>query len=120
MSEVNDGKQLGHPFLIYTLARIGLLLAVGVGCYLLGARSILLIVLAFVLSGLLSYVLLDRSRSQAGMRVGSYFARLNSRIDSSAKAEDDLVDQAAMADADTPPGVVPSRLVTQGDAQSEQ
>lgn len=79
---------MSHPFLIYTAARIGLLIAFGAACYLLGARGILLIVLAFLLSGLASFILLNRSRGQVGASVGAYFSRINRRIEESTTAED--------------------------------
>lgn len=85
----------GHPVLIYTLARFGLLLLAGLVCYLIGARGILLIVLAFVISGLLSYVILYRQRDKAGARMGGYFSRMNQKIEASKASEDDLYQDAA-------------------------
>ena len=87
----------GHPILMYTLARFGLLIVAGAVCYLAGARGILLIVLAFLISGLLSYVVLYRQRDNAGARMGGYFSRMNQKIEDSKSSEDDLYDDAAPA-----------------------
>ncbi len=83
---------VGHPLLGYFTARIVLLFAAGAGCYLLGARGILLLVLAFLISGLLSFLLLGRQRDGMAGVFHGYFRRINDRIDRSAKAEDDIVD----------------------------
>ena len=87
----------GHPILVYTLARFGLLIVAGAVCYLAGARGILLIVLAFLISGLLSYVVLYRQRDNAGARMGGYFSRMNQKIEDSKSSEDNLYDDAAPA-----------------------
>ncbi|MGB2738065.1 MAG: DUF4229 domain-containing protein [Candidatus Nanopelagicales bacterium] len=87
----------GHPILMYTLARFGLLIVAGAVCYLAGARGILLIVLAFLISGLLSYVVLYRQRDNAGARMGGYFSRMNQKIEDSKSSEDNLYDDAAPA-----------------------
>lgn len=87
----------GHPILVYTLARFGLLIIAGAVCYLAGARGILLIVLAFLISGLLSYVVLYRQRDNAGARMGGYFSRMNQKIEDSKSSEDNLYDDAAPA-----------------------
>ncbi|MHB0929556.1 MAG: DUF4229 domain-containing protein, partial [Candidatus Nanopelagicales bacterium] len=47
-------------FIRYTTLRLAMLLAVGAVAYLFGLRSIPLAVVAFLVSGLLSLVLLDR------------------------------------------------------------
>ncbi len=78
-----------HPLLSYFVARTVLLLAAGLICYVLGARGILLLVLAFLISGLLSFLLLGRQRDGMAGVFSGYFRRINDRIDSAAKAEDD-------------------------------
>ncbi len=85
----HEPDQIRHPFVVYTLARIGLLIGFAVLCYLLGARGILLIVLAFVLSGLMSFVVLRRPRAAVGDSVSGYFSRINQRIEASKTAEDE-------------------------------
>ncbi|MFA7267373.1 MAG: DUF4229 domain-containing protein [Candidatus Nanopelagicales bacterium] len=84
-----------HPVFVYTLLRFGLLLVAGAVCYLLGARDILLIVLAFFISAIVSFIVLAPQRDLVGQRTGSYFRRMNDRIEASKTAEDDLIDSAA-------------------------
>lgn len=86
--------------LAYTSARI-LLLVISMGLlYLAGARGILLLALAFVVSALASYVLLSKQReAMSGAlnrrlnRVGRSAAEFRSRLEEGAAAEDDT-DQA--------------------------
>ncbi len=82
--------------LAYTCARI-LLLVITMGLlYLAGARGFLLLVLAFGVSALASYVLLSKQRDLMSgavnrrlARVGQKAAEFRSRIDEGAAAEDD-------------------------------
>ncbi len=77
-----------NPFITYTLARLGLLaLTLGFG-YLFGLRGPLLIILGFLGSGLLSFVLLNSQRSQLGGRVSGYFSRINQKLDDNTRKED--------------------------------
>lgn len=89
-----------HPFVIYSALRFGLLVVAGGICYLLGARGILLILLAFFISAIASFVFLIPQRERVGQRTGSYFRRLNDKIEASKVAEDDLVEQSAGDDTD--------------------
>jgi Protein of unknown function (DUF4229) len=80
----------------YTSARILLLVVAMVLLYLVGARGLLLLALAFVVSGIASFVLLSRQRdviSGALMaRVRSGRGRLSgfrARLEEGARAEDD-------------------------------
>jgi len=76
------------PVLTYTLARVALLAVVyGIG-YLAGLRDVTLLVMAFLGSGLLSFVVLNRQRDAFGGRVAGYFARINERIDANTRKED--------------------------------
>jgi len=76
------------PVLTYTLARIALLAVVyGIG-YLAGLRDITLLVMAFLGSGLLSLVVLNRQRDAFGGRIAGFFARINDRIEENARKED--------------------------------
>ncbi len=77
---------------MYTGLRLVLLLAVGGLLYLTGARGFLLIVLAFLVSGALSLVWLDRPRAKMSEGVGRAIGKVNDRIDAAAAAEDDLQD----------------------------
>lgn len=95
----------GRAFLVYTGLRIALLLAVGGLLYLTGARGFLLVLLAFVVSGALSLVWLDKPRGQMSQGFGRAIGRVNERIDSAAAAEDVDDEQSegqpdAEADAD--------------------
>jgi len=79
----------GRAFFVYTGLRILLLLAVGGLLYLTGARGFLLLILAFLVSGALSLVWLDRPRAQMSRGFGNAVGRVNDRIDAAAAAEDE-------------------------------
>jgi TctA family transporter len=82
--------------LAYTSARILLLVISMILLYLVGARGLLLLALAFVVSGILSFVLLSRQRD---VMSGALMARLRSgreraagiraRLEEGSRAEDD-------------------------------
>jgi hypothetical protein len=84
-----------HPFVVYTTLRFGLLVVAGAVCYLLGARGIVLILGAFIASAIVSFIVLAPQRDAVGQHTGSYFRRLNDRIEASKSAEDELVDEYA-------------------------
>lgn len=84
-----------HPFLVYTALRIGVLVVVGAVLYLLGARGLILILLAFLLSAVASYILLATMRDEVGSRMGGFFGRLNERIEESKRSEDDFIEYEA-------------------------
>jgi TctA family transporter len=81
--------------LAYTSARIVLLVVSAVLLYLAGARGLLLLVLAFAVSGIVSFVLLSRQRD---VMSGALMARLKrrrprgpgfrARLEEGARAED--------------------------------
>lgn len=73
----------------YTLARIGLLLAAGAICYAFGARGLLLLGLAFVISGIASIPLLSKQRGMMSAGIVGIAQRINRKIDEAAAAEDD-------------------------------
>jgi hypothetical protein len=82
--------------LAYTAARILLFAVAAVLIYLAGARGLLLVGLALLVSGAASYVLLSRQRNAMGAALASRFqaARrrvdgLRQRLDEGARAEDD-------------------------------
>jgi hypothetical protein len=86
--------------LAYTSARIVLLAVSAVLLYLAGARGLLLLALAFVVSGIASFVLLSRQRDRMS---GALLARLKNRragtagfrarLEEGARAEDDDEDE---------------------------
>ena len=81
-----------HPVIVFTVLRAALLfVALGI-CYALGARGILLLLLAFLTSGLASFIFLVPQRDRVGRSVGGYFSKMNSRIEQGARSEDDLID----------------------------
>ncbi|MSV54181.1 MAG: DUF4229 domain-containing protein [Actinobacteria bacterium] len=76
------------PFISYTLARFGLLvLTLGIG-YVAGLRGVILLILGFLGSGIVSFVLLNKQRSQLGGRIAGYFSNLNAKIDANTRKED--------------------------------
>ena len=75
-------------FLRYTTLRLAMLLVVGGIGYLLGMRGVLLAAVAFLVSGILSFFVLDRQRDALGQSVGSVFQRVNARIDANSRKED--------------------------------
>jgi Protein of unknown function (DUF4229) len=86
--------------LAYTSARLVLLVVSAVLLYLAGARGLLLLALAFVVSGIASFVLLSRQRD---VMSGALLARLRNgrarapgfraRLDEGARAEDEDEDK---------------------------
>jgi hypothetical protein len=58
----DDDRHRIPPLLTYTVARLGLMVAVGVLCYLLGFREWALLLLTVLVSLPLSYLLLRRQR----------------------------------------------------------
>lgn len=87
-----------HPILLYTLARTGLLVASLGVVYLVGARGILWIIIGFVISALLSYLLLGKLRDQISAGVGGHFDKLNEQVEEG---------EPTLADELRPPGELP-------------
>jgi hypothetical protein len=82
--------------LAYTSARILLLVVAMILLYLVGARGLLLLALAFVVSGIASFVLLSRQRDvMSGALMGRLGNRrqrtagFRARLDEGARAEDE-------------------------------
>jgi hypothetical protein len=73
----------------YTTARILLFVAATGLFYLAGARGLLLLGLALVVSGVLSYVVLSRQRDAMSGALVNRFRTLRSRLDEGARSEDD-------------------------------
>jgi Mn2+/Fe2+ NRAMP family transporter len=85
-----------RPALAYSLARFGLFLAALLLLYLIGARGLLLVALALLVSGIISFVVLSRQRdamsSSLSTRLRGMRARVaefGGRLDEGAKAEDE-------------------------------
>jgi Mn2+/Fe2+ NRAMP family transporter len=72
----------------YTAARIVLFVAATALLYLVGARGLLLLGLALLVSGAASYVLLSRQRDAMAGSLSRRLGSFRSRLDAGAKAED--------------------------------
>jgi hypothetical protein len=88
-----------HPVLRYTLARLAILAAVAAVLYVLGARGLLLLVFAFLLSGLIAMVALKNTREGAAYGITSAIRSANAKIDAGSRAEDAALDAAAASAA---------------------
>lgn len=73
----------------YTTARILLFVAATGLFYLAGARSLLLLALALVTSGIASYFLLSRQRDAMSGALVNRLRTLRTRIDAGTRAEDE-------------------------------
>jgi Protein of unknown function (DUF4229) len=73
----------------YTLLRVLLLVATAAVLWVLGLRGLLLALVAVLVSGVVSIVVLMRQRDAASSALDSRLQRINTRIDDSARAEDD-------------------------------
>jgi hypothetical protein len=74
--------------LLYTALRLGLF-AVALGAlYLVGARGIVLLAVAAVVSAALSYVILSRYREAMAGSISSRILNVRERLDEGARAED--------------------------------
>ncbi len=78
-----------RPTLAYTSARILLFVAALIVLYLVGARGALLLALAILVSGVISFVVLSRQRDMMSGALVTRFRDMRSRLDDGAKAEDD-------------------------------
>jgi hypothetical protein len=72
----------------YTLARMVLFLVAAVLFYLAGARGLLLLGLALVVSGVASYIVLSRQRDAMSGALVRRLRSVRSRIDEGAQSED--------------------------------
>jgi cell division protein FtsW (lipid II flippase) len=75
--------------LAYTTARILIFVISMVLLYLAGARGLLMIALALVISGILSFVLLSRQRDAMSGALTSRIGSFRSRLADGTRAEDD-------------------------------
>jgi Mn2+/Fe2+ NRAMP family transporter len=75
--------------LAYTSARILLFIVATIVLYLVGARGLLLLGLALLLSGVISFVLLSRQRDAMSAAFTGRIRGFRSRLDAGARAEDD-------------------------------
>ena len=83
-----------RQFWTYTLARLGLVVVAAGLLWLVGLRGPLLIVLAFVVSGVVSFFLLGRQRGAFAEMVDARARRMRERM-AAAQAAEDAADDAA-------------------------
>jgi Mn2+/Fe2+ NRAMP family transporter len=74
--------------LAYSTARAALFIAALGGFYLAGARGLLLLALAALVSGLISFVLLSRQRDAMSGALTSKAREFRERIEAGARTED--------------------------------
>jgi len=75
--------------LAYTSARILLFIAALGVLYLAGARRFLLVGLALVVSGIVSFVVLSRQRDAMSGAISARIGSFRERLDEGSRAEDD-------------------------------
>jgi|SRR5690625_2410380 len=95
-----------RSWLFYTAARLGLFVGAFGVVHLLGARSWMALILAWVISGLASYVLLSKWRDQLSTQIVDHNekrkgSRLADRLDGGALREDDLQEEGQEPEAET-------------------
>jgi hypothetical protein len=86
------------PVLVYTASRLGVFVLVAIVLALFGMRGILLLLVAVVISGLLSFVLLSRQRDAMSQAVVDRSARIRNRMREATEAEDEADDAMRAAD----------------------
>lgn len=89
-----------RPLLVYTAARLAVLLVALAVLYAVGARGILLVVLAVVVSGLVSYLAFARQRDAVAARLQSRVQDSRARMDARTRAEDEADERARAAAGD--------------------
>lgn len=77
-----------HAFLLYNLARLGLLVVAFGIFYLAGFRGLALIVVALLVSGAVSYFALYRLRGAASSSFVGGWKRWNDKLEERTRAED--------------------------------
>ena len=84
-----DGWATARPILVFTALRVGLFLAVWLVIQTLSPlRGLVAVVVALVVSGIVSFFVLRGQRSDMGGSVSNVFRRINDRIDAASRAED--------------------------------
>lgn len=76
-------------FLLYTVLRVALLIAVwALIAWLSPVKGLWALALALLVSGGISFFVLDRLRDSMSMGIAGFFSGINARIEASARAED--------------------------------
>ena len=77
------------PVLVYLLSRAAVLAAVAGAAYAVGLRGPVLLLVAVLLSGALSIVLLSKQRDAVAASLAERSRRAQERLDAGARSEDD-------------------------------
>ena len=85
------------PVLLYTSSRLVLFIVTATVLALLGMHGIFLLMVALVVSGLMSYVLLSKQRDAMSAAVVGGGSRLRNRLDARTTAEDEADDEQRAA-----------------------
>jgi hypothetical protein len=107
------------PVLVYTAFRLGVFVVVAAILALLGMRGILLLLVAVLVSGLLSFVLLSRQRDAMSQAVVQRGTSLRQRMKEATESED-AADDAARAAADQAEHDATDRAAAEQRARSGQ
>jgi hypothetical protein len=78
-----------RPTLAYTVLRLLVLLVAWIALYLAGARGLLLPLLAIVISGVVSFILLSRHRDAMSAAITRRLDRARERLAAGTTAEDE-------------------------------
>lgn len=89
-----------RAFLVYNALRLALFVACAALLALAGLRSIVLLAVALLVSGVLSYFLLDRQRQALAESLGDAVDRGRRRMAERTEREDAYVDEMLARDAD--------------------
>lgn len=77
-----------HPAARYSLARLGMFIATAGVLWLVGVRGLLVPLIALIISGLLSYVLLSKQRDAVSMAVSGAVDRRRAKHHANVRRED--------------------------------
>lgn len=78
--------------IFYTFLRLVILLSFLAVGYLVGLRGLTLIVIGFLLSGIISLFVLNKSRDQFSKSIYNFSKKINKKIDAAAEKEDKFLD----------------------------
>jgi hypothetical protein len=110
--------------LAYTTARILMFVVALVVLYLCGARGILLLALAFVVTMVLSYIVLNKQREKIAAGLNNRLSKSTSKVtskvsDKAAEFKERLEDGAAIEDTDEPEVAAPQAATKAGPPGAE-
>lgn len=89
-----------RPTLVYTAARLAIFVVALVVIYLIGARGLVAIALAVLVSGLISFIALSRQRDAMSRSIVGKMREFGTRIDEGARVEDEAAPDAETASGD--------------------